>query len=176
MLPSVICLVTRKIGVDRRFELPRHQVGYQKSYAGGECINDEVADTCVAARRGKLRDLDRASEDDQRDRDQIARAITQTERQAGDGKYGEVLESVGSLGYGAEVWGHQGKDDDGGGQKPRRNSDSFQHPGFTTRFVKKGVRRNSDRRLRFMCAEAEGFEAGGIDLRDRVFDEALAGR
>ena len=77
----------------------------------------------MAARHKELRDLDRASEDDKRNRDQIARSITDTEHEAGDGKYDEVLESVGNVGYGAEVRGNQGKDDDGGGQKPRRNSD-----------------------------------------------------
>ena len=77
---SVICFETREIGNERHFELSRHHVGCQKSYAGGECINDEVAETCVAARHKELRDLDRASEDDERNRDWIARAITDAER------------------------------------------------------------------------------------------------
>jgi len=52
--PSVIRWVTLKSGSKRRLELLRHNVGRQKSCAGSECINDEVAETCVAARNGKL--------------------------------------------------------------------------------------------------------------------------
>ena len=62
--PSVIRLVPPKIGIERRLELSRHHVGCQISYAGSECINDEVAETRMAARHRELRDLDRASEDD----------------------------------------------------------------------------------------------------------------
>jgi hypothetical protein len=61
--------VTPKIGIERRLKLLRHYVGRQKSYAGSERINDEVAETRVAARNEELRDLNRTSEDEQRNRD-----------------------------------------------------------------------------------------------------------
>ncbi len=52
---SVIGWVTPKIGIERRLKLLCHYVGRQKSYTGSECINDEVAETCVAARHRELR-------------------------------------------------------------------------------------------------------------------------
>jgi hypothetical protein len=67
--PSIIRWVTPKIGIERRLKLLRHYVGRQKSYAGSERINDEVAETRVAARNEELRDLNRTSEDEQRNRD-----------------------------------------------------------------------------------------------------------
>ena len=50
---------------------------------------------------------------------------------------------------------------------------SFQHAGFTSRFVKKGMVCRLVRRSWFLREE---FEAGGIDLPDGAFDEVLAGR